>query len=95
MRKSSEMEAKISGMQAQFNTRAKELSEHNNGLAIEKARGQENNGGDNRYDDPFYHDMTDYYAHHQKKHDSPTKRLVNQKDATHSMKLKDPTNKDK
>ena len=48
---------------------------------------------DGRYDDLFYSDMAGYYAH-ESKHDSPTKRLVMQKDATHQMKQANPDRKD-
>lgn len=39
--------------------------------------------------------MSEYYEIRHEKHDSPTKRLVNQKDATLKLKTANPDNKDK
>ena len=50
---------------------------------------------DGRYDDQFYSEMSEYYTRHHKKHDSPTRRLVEQKEATVKVKTADPNNKDK
>ena len=83
----------MAALQAQFNERAGQLSgTHGNDLL--KACGEQNNGND-RYDDQFYHDMTEYYEHRPTKHDSPTTRLVKQKDVTIKAKLADPNNRDK
>ena len=54
----------------------------------------EKNDGDERYQDQFYQDMTEYYEHHNTKHDSPTKRLVKQKEATLKVKTNNPEYKD-
>lgn len=39
--------------------------------------------------------MTKYYEHRPTKHDSPTTRLVKQKDTTVKAKLANPDNRDK
>ena len=54
-----------------------------------KVAGEENEG-DERYQDEFYRDMTEFYDHHHRKHDSPCKRLVKQKTRTIEEKLANP-----
>ena len=49
----------------------------------------ERNQGDERYQDEFYRDMTEFYDHNAK-HQSPCKRLVKQKTRTLEEKLANP-----
>ena len=54
---------------------------------------QDHNPVDGRYDDLFYSEMSTYYGHRMK-YDSPTKRLIKQKDATVALKSANPDKRD-
>ena len=85
--KNAELEEKIAALKAQFNDRATHYH-GSTGQSLMKVAGVENEG-DERYQDQFYRDMTDFYDHNEK-HDSPTKRLVKQKTITLDEKLANP-----
>ena len=90
MTKNSELEAKIAALQEQFNAR---ITEEHGSRLVKKYDNVHNkrdfNPVDGRYDDQFYNDMSEYYMNY-KRHDSPNKRLVKQKNDTVKAKTADP-----
>ncbi len=91
MEKNRKLEAKIKDLQEHFNSR---ISENHGSRLVTKYNHIHNKGDynpvDGRYDDQFYNEMGDFYTNY-KRHDSPTKRLVKQKDVTVAMKSADPS----
>ena len=94
LEKNAELEAKIADLQMRFNER---ISQDHGSRMIRKHDAiyneKDHNPVDGRYDDLFYSEMATWYGHRMK-YESPTKRLIKQKDATVALKTANPHARD-